>query len=70
MPKIEKPYEANSSKFLDVKPMPKKVHITIRLVPEAAKVPDENLKNEIEKELRKNIFVIPWADQLESLEIK
>jgi translation elongation factor EF-1beta len=50
--------------------MPKKVHITIRLVPEAAKVPDENLRNEIEKELRKNIFVIPWADQLESLEIK
>jgi translation elongation factor EF-1beta len=50
--------------------MPKKVHITVRLVPEATKVPDENLKNEIEKELRKNIFVIPWAKELESIEIK
>jgi translation elongation factor EF-1beta len=50
--------------------MPKKVYITIRLVPEAAKVADENLKNEIERELRKNIFVIPWANELESVEVK
>jgi translation elongation factor EF-1beta len=50
--------------------MPKKVYITVSLVPEAAKVPNENLKREIEKELRKNIFVIPWANQLESIEIK
>jgi translation elongation factor EF-1beta len=50
--------------------MPKKVHITIQLVPEAAKVTDENLKTEIEKELRKNIFVIPWAKELESIEVK
>ena len=60
----------NNVSFLSVKTMPKKVCITVRLVPEAAKVPDGNLKNEIERELRKNIFVIPWADQLESLEIK
>jgi len=50
--------------------MPKKACITVRLVPEATKVADESLKAEIEKELRKNIFAIPWADQLESIEIE
>jgi hypothetical protein len=50
--------------------MPKKARITVRLVPEAAKVADESLKAEIEKEIKKAIYAIPWADRLESIEIK
>jgi hypothetical protein len=43
--------------------------MTVRLVPEASKVADENLKAEIENEIKKIIWTIPWADQLESIEI-
>jgi hypothetical protein len=50
--------------------LPKKAHIVVRLVPEAAKVADESLKAEIEKEIMKAIYVIPWADQLEFIEIE
>jgi len=50
--------------------MSKKVLIVIRLIPEASKVANENLKAEIKKELSKSIFLIPWADFLESIQIK
>jgi len=50
--------------------MPKKVHITVRLVPEASKVADESLKAEIEKENQKGRLGHTWAGQLESVEIK
>lgn len=50
--------------------MPKKVIIVIRLIPEASKVTSENLKAEVEKELSKSIFTIPWADCVESIKIK
>jgi hypothetical protein len=50
--------------------MTKKAYIIVRLIPEASKVANENLRAEIEKEITKAIFVIPWADQLESIEIK
>ena len=42
----------------------------MRLLPEASKVADESLKAEIEKEIKKAIWTIPWADQLESVEIQ
>ena len=50
--------------------MSKKAVITIRLVPEAAKLSDEQLTKEIEKEIKKAIYVVPWANTLESIEIK
>jgi len=50
--------------------MVKKAHIVVRLVPEASKVANESLKVEIEKEIMKAVYVIPWADSLESIEIK
>jgi hypothetical protein len=49
---------------------PKKAVVTIRLVPGAAKLSDEQLIKEIEGEMKKAIFVIPWADALESVKIK
>jgi hypothetical protein len=48
----------------------KKAVVTIRLVPGAAKLSDEQLIKEIEEEMKKAIFVIPWADALESVKIK
>jgi hypothetical protein len=39
-------------------------------VPEAAKLSDEQLIKEIEEEIKKAIYVIPWANTLESVEIK
>jgi hypothetical protein len=50
--------------------MSKKAVITIRLVPEAAKLSDEQLTKEIEKEIKKAIYVVPWANTLESIEIQ
>jgi hypothetical protein len=48
----------------------KKAHITVRLVPEASKVSNESLKAEIEREVKKAIHFIPWANELESIEIE
>jgi len=48
----------------------KKVVITIRLVPEAAKLSDEQLIKEIEKEIKKAIYVVPWANSVEGIEIQ
>jgi len=42
--------------------MVKKAHIVVRLVPEASEVADESLKAEIQREIVKAIYVIPWAD--------
>jgi hypothetical protein len=40
------------------------------LVPEASKVANEKLKAEIEKEIKKAIFTVPWASELLSVEIR
>jgi hypothetical protein len=48
----------------------KKAHITVRLVPEASKIANENLKAEIQREVKKAIYSIPWANELESIEIE
>jgi len=40
------------------------------LLPEASEVANESLKAEIEKEIIKAVYVIPWADRLESIEIE
>jgi hypothetical protein len=50
--------------------MVKKARITVRLIPEASKVADESLKAEIRREIAKAIHVVPWAYQLESVEIQ
>lgn len=50
--------------------MAKRALIIIRLLPEARKVPNRKLKSEIEKEMGKAFFVIPWADKLESVQIQ
>jgi hypothetical protein len=50
--------------------MAKKAVIIVRLVPEASKLSDEELKREIEKEIKKTVYVIPWANTLESIEIQ
>jgi hypothetical protein len=50
--------------------MVKKAQIFIRLLPEASKVANENLKAEITKELSKAIFNIPWASEVESVRIE
>jgi hypothetical protein len=50
--------------------MVKKAHISVRLVPEASKVANEKLKAEIEKEIKKAIFTVPWASELLSVEIE
>lgn len=50
--------------------MAKKAVIIVRLVPEASKLSDEELKQEIEKEIKKTVYVIPWANMLESIEIQ
>jgi hypothetical protein len=50
--------------------MPKRAVITIRLLAEADKLSDEQLIKEIEKEIKKAIYVVPWANTLESIEIK
>jgi hypothetical protein len=50
--------------------MPKRALIVIRLLPETKKVLNESLRSEIEKEMSRAIFVIPWADKLEFIEIK
>jgi FAD/FMN-containing dehydrogenase len=50
--------------------MVKKAHIVVCLVPEASEVADETLKAEIQREIAKATYVIPWADQLESIEIQ
>jgi hypothetical protein len=50
--------------------MVKKAQIIIRLLPEASEAANQSLKAEIEKEIKKAVYVIPWADQLESVEIK
>jgi hypothetical protein len=48
----------------------KKAQIIVRLLPEASKIANESLKAEIEKEIKKAIWAIPWTDQLESVEIQ
>lgn len=39
-----------------------RARITVRLLPEASEVADESLKAEIQREIVKAIYVIPWAD--------
>lgn len=53
-----------------VKNMVKKLRITVRLLPEAQSVANDSIKAEVEKEIKKAIYVIPWADQLESIEVE
>jgi hypothetical protein len=48
----------------------KKAVITVWLLPETSKLSKEELISEIENEIKKAIYVIPWADQLESIEIQ
>jgi hypothetical protein len=50
--------------------MVKKAHISVRLVPEASKVANKELKAEIEKEIEKAIFTVPWASELLSVKIE
>jgi len=50
--------------------MSKKATITIQLLPEASKLSNEELIREIEEEIKKAIYMIPWANILESIEIK
>ena len=50
--------------------MAKRALIIIRLLPEAKKVSNKELKLEIEKEMSKAIFFIPWADRIESVKIQ
>jgi hypothetical protein len=48
----------------------KKAVITIRLLAEASKLSDEQLIKEIEEEIKKAIYTIPWANSVESVEIQ
>jgi len=50
--------------------MPKRAVITIRLLAEAANLSDEQLIKGIEEQIKKAIYVVPWANTLESVEIK
>lgn len=50
--------------------MSKRAVITIRLIPEASKLSDEELINKIEKEIKKTIYTVPWANNVESIKIK
>jgi hypothetical protein len=50
--------------------MVKKVQIIVRLLPEASKLSDEELIKEIEEEIKKAIYTIPWANSVESVEIQ
>ena len=50
--------------------MSKRVLIVVRLIPEASRVADKDLLAEIKREVSKSVFMIPWADCLESIEIK
>lgn len=50
--------------------MVKKLRIIVRLVPEAQNATNESIKTEAEKELKKAIFMIPWANELESIEVE
>ena len=48
----------------------KRVVIRIRLLPEASKLSKEELISEIESEIKKAVYVIPWANSVESIEIQ
>jgi hypothetical protein len=50
--------------------MSKRVLIVVRLIPEASRMANEELLAEIRREVSKSVFMIPWADCLESIEIK
>jgi hypothetical protein len=50
--------------------MSKRVLIVVRLIPEASRVADKDLLAEIRREVSKSVFMIPWADCLEYVEIK
>jgi len=50
--------------------MSKRVLIVVRLIPEASQVADKDLLAEIKREVSKSVFMIPWADCLESVEIR
>ncbi len=50
--------------------MIKKAHIIVRLILEARNVDNASIKAEIEKEISKAIFLMPWADRLEAIEIE
>jgi len=51
-------------------PIVKRAVITIRLLPEASKLSDEELISEIKNEIKKAIYVVPWANSVESIEIQ
>jgi hypothetical protein len=50
--------------------MSKKVIIKIRLLPEASRLSREELMSRIESEVKKAIYVVPWANSVESVEIQ
>ena len=50
--------------------MSKRVLIVVRLILEASRVADEDLLAMIKREVNKSVFMIPWADCLESVEIR
>jgi hypothetical protein len=50
--------------------MVKKAIIEITLVEESAEKTNEEIGNEISKELSENLHVIPWAAEIEKMTIK
>lgn len=50
--------------------MVKKLHIILRLLPEAKNVENERIKAEATREMKEVLFRIPWADELESVEVE
>jgi hypothetical protein len=48
----------------------KKAVITIRLLREASKLSNDELLKEIEKQIKESIWTVPWASEIESIEIK
>lgn len=50
--------------------MAKKAVLTIRLVPEAFGVKSSIIKRDIQKESRSIIRAVPWAAEIENIEIE
>jgi len=49
--------------------MPRKVIVTVRLVKEAEQLPPEEVKRDIEKEVRQILNRIPWAAEVEKVAV-
>jgi hypothetical protein len=45
-----------------VKAMVKKAHIVVRLLRESQDAANDTIKAEVEKEIKRSIYVIPWAN--------